>query len=113
MQLVIEKTAYLVAMVHALICFVPYRFITGFILITVRVTTPPWPEAHNTAADYTTFHGYHNKSYYSLTLPAVPKNCPTPMGVAGKLRLHCKSKLWIFPSYQYQYERKLIIATKN
>lgn len=57
------------------------------IILKIRATFPPWPEPHNTAADYVTFHGYHNKSYYALTLPPVPKNCPTPMGIAGPKQL--------------------------
>lgn len=62
-------------------------------VLQIRATVPPWPEAHNTAADYATFHGYHNKSYYSQTLPPVPKNCPTPMGVAGPKQLPLVNEL--------------------
>ncbi|XP_039274782.2 prostaglandin G/H synthase 2-like [Styela clava] len=52
-------------------------------ILQIKALRPPWPEAHNTFVDYTTWDGYANKTYYALTLPPVPKNCPTPLGIAG------------------------------
>ncbi len=34
--------------------------------------------------DYATMQAYFNHSYYAMLLPPVPKDCPTPMGIAGK-----------------------------
>ncbi|XP_077968409.1 prostaglandin G/H synthase 2-like [Styela clava] len=56
-------------------------------ILQLKAMSPVWPEAHNTAADYTTFDGYANKTYWALTIPPVPKNCPTPAGVAGPREL--------------------------
>ena len=33
--------------------------------------------------EYATMQSYFNRSYYAMLLPPVPKDCPTPMGVAG------------------------------
>lgn len=48
------------------------------------VDTPP---PYNTGYDYITTESHFNQSYYARSLPPVPKNCPTPMGVAGKFHL--------------------------
>ena len=41
------------------------------------------PARFNTAYDYITLESYFDRSYYARTLPPVPRNCPTPMGVVG------------------------------
>ncbi|XP_039254186.2 prostaglandin G/H synthase 2-like [Styela clava] len=52
-------------------------------ILKIRALSPEWPEPHNTAADYITWDGYTNKTYWGRTLPAVPEDCPTPFGVVG------------------------------
>ena len=50
-------------------------------------------ELHDSVAQYDSDHDYVtisaalNKSVYSRVLPAVPENCPTPLGVVGKKEL--------------------------
>ena len=41
------------------------------------------PPRYNTGYDYITTESHFNQSFYARSLPPVPKNCPTPMGVAG------------------------------
>ena len=45
------------------------------------------PPRYNTGYDYITTESHFNTSYYARSLPPVPQNCPTPMGVAGKKEL--------------------------
>lgn len=45
------------------------------------------PPTFNADYDYKSWEAYSNLSYYTRTLPPVPKDCPTPMGVAGKKEL--------------------------
>ncbi|KPP63665.1 prostaglandin G/H synthase 2-like [Scleropages formosus] len=42
------------------------------------------PPTFNSDYGYKSWEAYSNLSYYTRTLPPVPKDCPTPMGVAGK-----------------------------
>ncbi|KAJ8270309.1 hypothetical protein GJAV_G00112790 [Gymnothorax javanicus] len=45
------------------------------------------PPTYNADYSYKSWEAYSNLSYYTRTLPPVSKNCPTPMGVAGKMTL--------------------------
>ncbi|XP_006634681.1 prostaglandin G/H synthase 2 [Lepisosteus oculatus] len=45
------------------------------------------PPTYNSVYDYKSWEAFSNLSYYTRTLPPVPKECPTPMGVAGKKTL--------------------------
>ncbi|XP_003978482.1 prostaglandin G/H synthase 2 [Takifugu rubripes] len=45
------------------------------------------PPTFNADYDYKSWEAYSNLSYYTRTLPPVSKDCPTPMGVAGKKEL--------------------------
>ncbi|XP_006009312.1 prostaglandin G/H synthase 2 isoform X2 [Latimeria chalumnae] len=42
------------------------------------------PPTYNSHYDYKSWEAYSNLSYYTRTLPPVPEDCPTPMGVKGK-----------------------------
>lgn len=54
------------------------------------------PPRYNTGYDYITAESHFNASYYARSLPPVPKNCPTPMGVVGPAKL---------PDVDYMIER--------
>lgn len=41
------------------------------------------PPTYNADYGYKSWEAYSNLSYYTRTLPPVPENCPTPMGVKG------------------------------
>ena len=41
------------------------------------------PHVHTSDHEYATLEAFYNRSYYARTLPPVPKDCPTPFGVAG------------------------------
>ena len=41
------------------------------------------PTTYNSEYEYVTAEAYFNQSQYARTLPPVPLDCPTPMGVAG------------------------------
>ncbi|GAA6093783.1 prostaglandin G/H synthase 2 [Tachysurus ichikawai] len=45
------------------------------------------PPVFNADYGYKSWEAYSNLSYFTRTLPPVPKDCPTPMGVAGKKEL--------------------------
>ncbi|KAJ8409496.1 hypothetical protein AAFF_G00228970 [Aldrovandia affinis] len=45
------------------------------------------PPTYNVDYSYKSWEAYSNLSYYTRTLPPVSKNCPTPMGVAGRKTL--------------------------
>uniref|UniRef100_A0A7N6FHV1 Uncharacterized protein n=1 Tax=Anabas testudineus TaxID=64144 RepID=A0A7N6FHV1_ANATE len=45
------------------------------------------PPTYNADYGYKSWEAYSNLSYYTRTLPPVPEDCPTPMGVAGKKEL--------------------------
>ncbi|XP_023660355.1 prostaglandin G/H synthase 2-like isoform X1 [Paramormyrops kingsleyae] len=45
------------------------------------------PPTFNSDYGYKSWEVYSNLSYYARTLPPVPLDCPTPMGVAGKKAL--------------------------
>ncbi|KAG5847396.1 prostaglandin G/H synthase 2a [Anguilla anguilla] len=45
------------------------------------------PPTYNADYSYKSWEAYSNLSYYTRTLPPVSKNCPTPMGVAGRTTL--------------------------
>ncbi|XP_041704508.1 prostaglandin G/H synthase 2-like [Coregonus clupeaformis] len=45
------------------------------------------PPTFNADYDYKSWEAYSNLSYYTRTLPPLPKDCPTPMGVVGKKEL--------------------------
>lgn len=42
------------------------------------------PPLYNADYGYKSWEAYSNLSYYTRTLPPVPHDCPTPMGVAGE-----------------------------
>ncbi|KAG9351117.1 hypothetical protein JZ751_025007 [Albula glossodonta] len=45
------------------------------------------PPTYNSDYSYKSWEAYSNLSYYTRTLPPIPEDCPTPMGVAGKKTL--------------------------
>ncbi|XP_030626726.1 prostaglandin G/H synthase 2 [Chanos chanos] len=45
------------------------------------------PPTYNSDYGYKSWEAYSNLSYYTRTLPPVPQDCPTPMGVVGKKEL--------------------------
>ncbi|XP_075944423.1 prostaglandin G/H synthase 2 isoform X2 [Anarhichas minor] len=45
------------------------------------------PPTFNADYGYKSWEAYSNLSYYTRTLPPVPEDCPTPMGVVGKKEL--------------------------
>ncbi|XP_029563927.1 prostaglandin G/H synthase 2 [Salmo trutta] len=45
------------------------------------------PPTFNADYNYKSWEAYSNLSYYTRTLPPLPKDCPTPMGVVGKIEL--------------------------
>ncbi|KAG5276282.1 hypothetical protein AALO_G00130150 [Alosa alosa] len=45
------------------------------------------PPTYNSEYDYKNWEAYSNLTYYTRTLPPVPRDCPTPMGVVGKKEL--------------------------
>ena len=42
------------------------------------------PILYNGFGEYVTWDSHDNRSVYARSLPAIPFNCPTPMGVKGK-----------------------------
>jgi prostaglandin-endoperoxide synthase 2 len=52
--------------------------------LSARVDFVPIPHVYTSDHDYATLEAHYNRSYYARTLPPVPKDCPTPFGVAGK-----------------------------
>ncbi|XP_039264230.2 prostaglandin G/H synthase 2-like [Styela clava] len=56
-------------------------------VLKLRIGLVEEPSAYIANDDYTTWDTYVNRSVYARTLPPVPRNCPTPMGVAGKKEL--------------------------
>ena len=42
------------------------------------------PSPYGALTNYPSWETYSNKSMYVRTLPPVPQNCPTPMGIEGK-----------------------------
>uniref|UniRef100_A0A669BUQ8 Prostaglandin G/H synthase 2 n=1 Tax=Oreochromis niloticus TaxID=8128 RepID=A0A669BUQ8_ORENI len=45
------------------------------------------PPTYNADYGYKSWEAYSNLSYYTRSLPPVPQDCPTPMGVVGKKEL--------------------------
>ncbi|AEV80364.1 prostaglandin G/H synthase 2 [Cercopithecine betaherpesvirus 5] len=45
------------------------------------------PPLYNLDYGYNSWEAFSNLSYYTRTLPPVPRDCPTPLGVKGKARL--------------------------
>nr|CAB3265267.1 prostaglandin G/H synthase 2-like [Phallusia mammillata] len=52
-------------------------------VLFVKIGPIAEPSPHVGYDSYTTWNTYTNKSVYARTLPPVPENCPTPMGVKG------------------------------
>ena len=48
-----------------------------------RVSYVQYPHVYTNDHEYATLEAYYNRSNYARTLPPVPKDCPTPFGVAG------------------------------
>ncbi|CAK8696015.1 unnamed protein product [Clavelina lepadiformis] len=59
------------------------RFLMKAVL-KVRIGSIVEPSPYGALTSYPSWETYSNKSTYVRTLPAVPENCPTPMGVKGK-----------------------------
>ncbi|PAA78792.1 hypothetical protein BOX15_Mlig024829g1 [Macrostomum lignano] len=57
------------------------------LVLKVRLGVVSVPPSFRAGVGYTTVEGFSNMSYYSQTLPPVPLNCPTPMGVVGPKQL--------------------------
>ncbi|KAJ8011344.1 hypothetical protein DPEC_G00057180 [Dallia pectoralis] len=53
-------------------------------VLTSRSHLVDSPPTYNADYGYKSWEAYSNLSYYTRTLPPVPKNCPTPMGTVGK-----------------------------
>jgi len=62
------------------------RFFMGRVVMK-RSSFLDIPPVYNSNFDYATTEAYFNLSVYARTLPPVPKECPTPLGVAGKKEL--------------------------
>ncbi|XP_062857295.1 prostaglandin G/H synthase 2 [Trichomycterus rosablanca] len=56
-------------------------------VLTSRADLIDSPPTYNSAYGYKSWEAYSNLSYFTRTLPPVPKDCPTPMGVRGKKEL--------------------------
>uniref|UniRef100_A0A8C2IMD0 Prostaglandin G/H synthase 2 n=1 Tax=Cyprinus carpio TaxID=7962 RepID=A0A8C2IMD0_CYPCA len=56
-------------------------------VLTSRAHLIDSPPIFNADYGYKSWEAYSNLSYYTRTLPPVPHDCPTPMGVAGKKEL--------------------------
>ncbi|KAM9444349.1 prostaglandin G/H synthase 2 [Clarias gariepinus] len=56
-------------------------------VLTSRANLIESPPTFNADYGYKSWEAYSNLSYFTRTLPPVPKDCPTPMGVAGKKEL--------------------------
>ncbi|XP_064616364.1 prostaglandin G/H synthase 2-like [Liolophura sinensis] len=54
---------------------------------TLRSNMVDSPPTYTSQHEYITFEAANNLSYFTRSLPPVPRNCPTPMGVAGKKQL--------------------------
>ena len=55
-----------------------------FLLYSERAAEIITPPVYVTSGhEYVTIQAYFNHSYYAMLLPPGPKDCPTPMGVAG------------------------------
>ena len=50
---------------------------------TARINLISVPHVYTSDHHYVTLEAHYNRSYYARTLPPVPKDCPTPFGVAG------------------------------
>ncbi len=57
------------------------------VLPLARTDFIPVPHVYTSHHEYPTMEAHYNRSYFARTLPPVPKNCPTPFGVAGMLAL--------------------------
>ncbi|XP_019901000.1 prostaglandin G/H synthase 2 isoform X2 [Esox lucius] len=53
-------------------------------VLTSRSHLVDSPPTYNADYGYKSWEAYSNLSYYTRTLPPVPKNCPTPMGTVGR-----------------------------
>ncbi|XP_026878239.2 prostaglandin G/H synthase 2 [Electrophorus electricus] len=60
--------------------------IMGYVL-TSRAHLIDSPPTYNSDYGYKSWEAYSNLSYFTRTLPPVPEDCPTPMGVSGKTEL--------------------------
>nr|XP_046216161.1 prostaglandin G/H synthase 2-like [Oncorhynchus gorbuscha] len=53
-------------------------------VLTSRSHLVDSPPTYNSDYGYKSWEAYSNLSYYTRTLPPLPKGCPTPMGTAGR-----------------------------
>ncbi|MBN3302333.1 PGH2 synthase, partial [Amia calva] len=65
------------------------NYIMSYVL-TSRSHLIDSPPTYNGAYGYKNWEAYSNLSYYTRTLPPVPVDCPTPMGVAGDPNVYYK-----------------------
>lgn len=62
------------------------HFVTLFTLFKpARSNLIPSPPTYNSKYGYLNWEAYYNTTYYTRLLPPVPEDCPTPMGVTGKV----------------------------
>ena len=63
-----------------------YEICTSFLCSAlVRLARVDDPHLMSGFDEYANWESYSNRSSYARSLPAVPLNCPTPMGVKGEL----------------------------
>ena len=58
-----------------------------FVSVSVRSDMIDSPPTYESEHPYITVGAHFNHSFYTRTLPPVPKECPTPMGTAGRKQL--------------------------
>lgn len=61
-----------------------YVYYFSFFPIIARSHFIDSPPTYNVDYDYKNWEAYSNLSYYTRTLPPLPKGCPAPLGVSGK-----------------------------
>ena len=74
-----------------------FLFSIFLLLFTERSSFLDIPPVYNSNFDYATTEAYFNLSVYARTLPPVPKECPTPLGVAGTIIFY--SFIYLINSY--------------
>lgn len=65
-------------------------FLRNFVMrkvYTMRSDMIDSPPTYESEHPYITVDAHFNQSFYTRTLPPVPKECPTPMGTAGRKQL--------------------------
>ncbi|CAK8696016.1 unnamed protein product [Clavelina lepadiformis] len=57
------------------------------VVLLIRMKSIAEPSPYGALTNYPSWETYANKSMYVRTLPPVPQNCPTPMGIEGRKTL--------------------------